>query len=297
MKTFITKIVLLLIFLAVLICVLYIGNAGKQTENYLRAYEQKCKLLEEVSSPRIIFIGGSNLAFGLNSERIKDSLQMNVINYGLHAGMGLKYMIDDIALYAKEKDILVFAPEYSHFFGKSAYGESITLSPLLSCHPEKWNLLNFEQLMNVIKGMPNAIQSDITPFYPNERAYTSSGFNEYGDEVKHWELESIHIETSPRKENFNTAFAKYFMDKVNQLKNKCQLFIIPPVCIESYYQKNKENVEELARFLEKEGFPYLVSPDCHALPDDCGYDTHYHMNKKGVEIYTSSIIEILKEFL
>ena len=63
-----------------------------EQDGYLQAYNKKCQLLEDTPSPRIIFVGGSNLAFGLDSQRIKDSLNINVINYGLHAGIGLKYM-------------------------------------------------------------------------------------------------------------------------------------------------------------------------------------------------------------
>ena len=83
-----------------------------EQDGYLQAYNKKCQLLEDTPSPRIIFVGGSNLAFGLDSQRIKDSLNINVINYGLHAGIGLKYMIDDISTYARKGDIIVFAPEY-----------------------------------------------------------------------------------------------------------------------------------------------------------------------------------------
>jgi len=35
----------------------------------------KNKLLKETLSPRIIFIGGSNISFGLDSKKIKDSLK------------------------------------------------------------------------------------------------------------------------------------------------------------------------------------------------------------------------------
>ena len=102
-----------------------------EQDGYLQAYNKKCQLLEDTPSPRIIFVGGSNLAFGLDSQRIKDSLNINVINYGLHAGIGLKYMIDDISTYARKGDIIVFAPEYEHFY-TIAYGESVTLTPLMA---------------------------------------------------------------------------------------------------------------------------------------------------------------------
>lgn len=79
-----------------------------EQDGYLQAYNKKCQLLEDTPSPRIIFVGGSNLAFGLDSQRIKDSLNINVINYGLHAGIGLKYMIDDIST-MQEKVTLLYS--------------------------------------------------------------------------------------------------------------------------------------------------------------------------------------------
>ena len=53
----------------------------------------KNKLLEETNKPRLIFIGGSNLSFGLDSKRIKDSLKFNPINTGIHTSLGLKFML------------------------------------------------------------------------------------------------------------------------------------------------------------------------------------------------------------
>ena len=84
--------------------------------SYLFAGKQKDFLLATVESPRIIFIGGSNLAFGTNSQMIKDSLGLNPVNTGLHASLGLKYMLDNTYRYIKKGDIVVVAPEYEHFY-------------------------------------------------------------------------------------------------------------------------------------------------------------------------------------
>lgn len=143
MKKFINNILLIAGILITLI--LAITMLPMEQDGYLQAYNKKCQLLEDTPSPRIIFVGGSNLAFGLDSQRIKDSLNINVINYGLHAGIGLKYMIDDISTYARKGDIIVFAPEYEHFY-TIAYGESVTLTPLMAVtHWEKINLLDIRQ--------------------------------------------------------------------------------------------------------------------------------------------------------
>ena len=76
-----------------------------------------------------------------------------MINYGLHAGIGLKYMIDDISTYARKGDIIVFAPEYEHFY-TIAYGESVTSRPLWQLHIGKKINLDIRQWTILIAGIP-----------------------------------------------------------------------------------------------------------------------------------------------
>ena len=62
---------------------------------YIRRQLVKQDMLSrENRQPSIILVGGSNVAFGYNSKIISDSMNMDVINFGLHAGFGLKYIID-----------------------------------------------------------------------------------------------------------------------------------------------------------------------------------------------------------
>ena len=82
----------------------------------------KDSLMENVESPRIIFLGGSNLSFGLNSQLIKDSLKLNPINAGIHASIGLIYMLSNSLEFIKKGDIVVLVPEYQQFYGDAAFG-------------------------------------------------------------------------------------------------------------------------------------------------------------------------------
>lgn len=292
-RTFILGSIVILLLLSVVLLV------PIQPNDYLQAYNLKCKLLEETESPRAIFIGGSNLAFGLDSQQIKDSLGINVINYGLHAGIGLKFMIDDIATYARKGDILVIAPEYGHFY-TIQYGEPTTIAPIQAvCGWRKLHLLNFKQISNVIIGLPRIIEF-IRPKNFNERSYTLSGFNKYGDEVKHWGLESIAIaEPGVSNHSFDYSFGEYFINKIENIKKEreCEVLIVPPVCRESAFKAMTNKWNEVSSFLDERGYPFRVSPEHHALPDKYAYDTDYHMNYEGVKIYTASMIQILKPII
>lgn len=251
MKVFIKKTVTLASILIVLI--LTATQFPIDQDNYLKAYNKKCERLEHTQSPRIIFVGGSNLAFGLDSQRIKDSLNINVINYGLHAGIGLKYMIDDISEYASKGDVIVFSPEYDHFY-TTAYGEAETISLLMAaCRWKKTHLLGIRQWINVLSGIPQLIwESSLIQKNKNPKDYRASGFNEYGDEIQHWTLESQGFgAVKPIKGTFNKQFGDYFIEKVKTLQKVCSVFVIPPIYAEKAYDKNKKKINEVEEFLKK----------------------------------------------
>lgn len=267
------------------------------SDDYLQAYNKKVHLLETVPSPRIIFVGGSNLAFGLDSRRIQDSLHMPVINYGLHAGIGLRYMVDDVSLYARPHDVLVFAFEYDQFYG-IANGESVTLCPLMVVNRgKKLRLLGVKQWLEVIKGVPSLGKNLFPPTY-NEYSYRASNFNEWGDEVKHWHLASKGVVQPAFLKNLDKGSMRYFLAKLDELESKgCRVLLVPPVCCEIVWKQNKAGIEKIVRAFRKAGRSYLAEPECHILPDSLAFDTHYHVSYEGAQIFTSRIIEELKGVL
>ena len=97
----------------VILCYLF---APVNPNNYLAEINHKLHLLDSVEGRRMIFVGGSNVAFGVDSHAIADSLGMKVINTGLHAGLGLKYQLESVVGNLKEGDVLVIMPEYEQFY-------------------------------------------------------------------------------------------------------------------------------------------------------------------------------------
>lgn len=89
--------------------------------DYNRSYLDKIKLIKKIENKRIIFIGGSNLAFGLDSSMIeKEILEHKIINMGLNVGIGIRYMLEDCKKYLKKGDILVIVPEYENFYNNGS---------------------------------------------------------------------------------------------------------------------------------------------------------------------------------
>ena len=125
---------------------------------YERAQFVKMGMLSKADrTPSMVLLGGSNVAFGFHSEMIEEAMGISVINAGLHAGIGLKMIVDDCARYLQKGDILVLSPEMDHFFGRTAYGEH-ALAFLYFLDPANYTpLLNLQQWLTVVKNSINYI--------------------------------------------------------------------------------------------------------------------------------------------
>lgn len=297
MRLFIKK-TILFGFCIVAIFTLLVFIIPINPDAYLCAYKNKCRLLESTPSPRIIFVGGSNLAFGLDSKRIKDSLHVNVVNTGLQADIGLKFMVDDISLYARKGDIVVLAPEYDIFYGDMMAGVPVSISEIMFItNFKKAGMLNTAQWINVISGIPAELICRIEQQKAGPRAYRASNFNEFGDEVHHWHMPSIPVaKPTPPQEKFNVAMGRYIIGRLKELQKRCKVIVIPTAYRQTAFDIWGKQVKEVAAFLDKEGFPFAISPQECVFPDGQAFDSDFHMDKQGVDRRTTMIIKCLQKY-
>ena len=140
MRKLILKILSIFLPIALLFIFLYLMpyflTLRYYSSNYLAANIDKQRILKNTPSPKIVFIGGSNLAFGLNSEEVEKKLGRPVVNMGLHASLSLSFMLNEIKTSIKQGDIIIIVPEYEHFqnnFYKK--GSDDTIACLLYVNP------------------------------------------------------------------------------------------------------------------------------------------------------------------
>jgi hypothetical protein len=265
----------------------------------------KNKLLENTPSPRIIFIGGSNLSFGLNSQMIKDSLQLNPINTGIHAGIGLKYMLSNTENYIIKNDIIVVSPEYQQFYSDVANGEVELLSTIVDVSPNSFKLLDYKQYYTLIQKIPAYLKTKWSGLINKSGKdtiigiYDRKAINSFGDIYVHWKFAKEKVTPFGKIEGKlnDDAFKSLnkFRDCVNS--RKARLFITFP-CYQDLSFKNQEiQIKEVERNLNKYRFILLSNPERYIIPDSLIYNTPYHLTKKGVDLRTSLLIEDLKRVL
>lgn len=307
MKRFIKKITLLTIaFLAVNLCLLF--AIPKDNNAYLCEYNHKIQLIDTTSQPRIIFIGGSSIAFGTDSKMIRDSLHYNVVNFGLHAGIGIRYPLEDCLQYVRKGDIIVIQFEYANFFN-GGNGEAETFPGFMVANDwRNYKHLNMAQWQNIIAGMPKESIESVTrlaryllrgsfdsPTVNNKFEYVKSGFNEFGDEVSHKAYPSVKYVSSgkPNTETVKKSFMDWLADIIQRYEQAgANVVMLPPVCIESHFKVSyNDNIEKA---LGEINHPYITSPESMVLDDSCTFNTGYHMNKEGIRQNTRNIISNLK---
>jgi hypothetical protein len=295
MKWFLCKCtVLFLLILATLIIIILLPAP---VNGYMQAIHDKHQRLINTESPRIVLAGGSNLAFGIDSEAIQEALRIPVVNTGLHAGIGLGHILDDIAPFLHSGDILIIAPEYSHFTS-DWNGSSVAYDVIFATH--RYSLITHPPFYRSPSGF-NIYAKDkllaLLPHQPDPRAYTRDGFNEYGDYIKHLEAENQPFEPSPPLENINKKYLSAFFRFIDTFTAQgIQVIISWPSYNEPSFQNSSDRIHEIDTALRtKQNITVISSPDDYCFPTDYFYDTVYHLNAKGREIRTARLIRDLKE--
>lgn len=303
MQRFLIKFsILAVVFAAVNLLLLFC--VPKDKNFYLAEYSEKVALLDTTAQPRMVFIGGSNIPFGINSETISDSLHYHAINFGLHGGIGPRYLLTDCLPYMKKGDVAVLQLEYEHFYN-GGNGESY----LLFMMANDWrhcDLLNLTQWKYILTDIPGQAVFNAkrlrkyvtkhtfdTPSDGKKFDYAKSGFNAWGDEVSHLQfLSSYSQPEQPETKVVDKEFVDWLAEAIVKYEEAgVKVVMLPPVCVESQFKASYN--EDIAKELERIHRPYITAPAAMVLDDSCAFNTGYHVNRKGVELNTQRIISVL----
>jgi hypothetical protein len=232
---------------------------------------------------------------------IKDSLNLNPINTGVHAGIGLKYMLDNTIQYIKTGDIIVLMPEYSHFQENSYEGSEPLFRTVFDVNKMNLKLLNLRQIVN---GTPSIIKISVSRFNPLEylrvkvdEVYSVNSFNQYGDVYTHWNKVRKDFISSKVNNKFNMAVIQKIKDFQNQVSAKGATMLISyPSFQDISFLKSKEAIQKVEKELLKNDFTILGTPERYMMPDSMMFNSIYHLNKTGVDYRTQLFIEDFKEY-
>jgi len=301
MKKIVSNLLILSLLSFVVICVIVLISP-KNTQSYLAAAIDKHQLLIDIPSPRIILIGGSNLAFSVDSEEIENRLGMPVINMGLHAGLGLRYMVDEIIPYIREGDIVIIIPEYAHFISISLDGRPSELGAVIKlCRQCVSGIHTPTQIGNVVVGILSESEGDLLRVVEDSgtgKPYSRDSFNRFGDNVAHLNLpvpgnQGARItDLSVLTPNPAIKFLNYSQEHIKE--KGARVFFMFPSIPETDYKTAEKDFLFLQELLQTElDIPILGTIQDFVFPEDFFYDTIYHLNGVGRSYRTSRMIELI----
>ncbi len=305
MKKYIINVLIFSLVISFIILVgLFIPRVTKNQNLYYSLKDKHDRLLN-FEGQRIILVGGSNLSFGINSGMIEEELGIPVVNMGLHAGLGLKFMLDDIRNDIRKNDIVILSPEYSLFFDNNWYGTTPMIEMFI-INPEVYKNINFKNNKSIIGDLPNIALKNILKYLissyysflgkkKNIGVYERKSFNKYGDVIAHYNLDN-EIYDSPKilGDSLNYEAFNYVKIFKEEIENKGALFIYINCSInEKSLINNSQKINFINKHLKK--LSITKGELIEIYPDSLFFNSHYHLNKKGVEIRTQNIINKLKD--
>ena len=300
--------VLLLAFLtyALMVYAVFSRMPYMDSGDYISAILDKDRLLRGTPSPKIVFVGASNLAFGLDSERVQSAMRLPVVNLGLHGGVGLKYMLDSTRPYVKKGDIVVLVPEYEEFFGERHYGEAPLLN-VLHLSREGWRHIDsFQQYRVIWRYALTEMKDTIHALYKRSsssgKIYSRESFNRFGDVVAHLKekprtIESYGVPLENEKFNDRVLVDMKIFREYSEGNGAAVLILFPSIA-ESAFRMNHARIREVYDRIRTYGGlgAILVStPEDYVFPDNCFFDTAYHLTGTCRETRTDKVIMALRD--
>lgn len=309
-RVFVCMMCLSLLALPVFFLVSGLLLPAQYEHTFLGELKYKCQALRETEGKRIVIVGGSSVAFGIDSSIIEENFaDYTVINFGMYAGLGTTVMLDLSLDAIRPGDIVILSPEQ----------EAQTLSDYFNAEA-MWQAADGDfRLLSDLSGEKKKAMAGQLPYFAVDKfhyyirqnapettgVYSRESFSESGDLVS---LEcASNIMPGGYDANMGivlkeSVLAPDFVEKVNAYVE--ELSVRGAAVWYRFCPMNALAVEEGADV--DAYYDYLDSKlECDIIgnPNDCimdaawFYDTNFHLNSSGKIVNTYQLIRDMKAML
>lgn len=283
------------------------------SETFVGALNEKYDYLHSVEGEKIVVVGGSSVAFGLDSQKLSRYTGMPVVNFGLYAALGTKLMLDLSDSAIGEGDIVVLAPELDPETLSLYFNSDTTLKALdddLSMFFDV-DVDNWFSMLSAMWGFSFEKWQRYTGRVENSSTdsgiYLSKYINKYGDyesETRTGNIMPMYFDPNTKidlsLDNFSLnldAFIEYLNDYIATCKSKGAKVYF------SWCPMNELAIEEgdssmrdaFLGYLEEEiDCDFISSVDDYIMDAGYFYDTNFHLNNDGA---TARTIHLAKDII
>lgn len=299
-------VILLLVTIPLGLGTAFLITADQYTETYYGILKPMYDRLKETQGKRIILVGGSAMAFGLNVSFLEAELtDYTVCPFGLYGTIGTKAMLELAKPYIREGDIVILSPEISE----------LPLSLYFSSQ-ELWKAAESDLSMVLNSGDIGAMLGSFPAYLADRFAYAQTGspnaqgvysaasFDENCQMIYPREYNIMPFLHDPDEPvTFDPALLDdEFLDYLNDYYRYCagrgaalyynfcpvnRMAVSSSADISGYYQALMTELD----------FPVLGDPNNYILDAEWFYDSNFHVNTAGSLVYTARLTEDIKSVI
>lgn len=300
----------------VAVCVIAFALPAVYDGTFVGVLGDKYERLETVDEPKIVVVGGSSVAFGLDSAAMEEELGMKVVNFGLYANLGTKLMMELSKVNINEGDIIVLAPELnsqtlSLYFNAETALQAMDGNWRMLCHLEGDDL---EACIGALWGF-SAEKLDYLRGHElptNSGAYEKRWFNEYGDNIYDREYnetvttaKSISLDMRVKPGDGVTSEYEEFISYVNDYTSYCKkrgaavYFSFAPMNEAAMADSCTDDdiyvfYRNLCRYLDCK---VISNINDYIMDEGYFFDSEFHLNNSGATVRTVRLIDDIKREL
>lgn len=313
MKRFIRNLICFVLILSVVCLALTALDIfvvkNQYDESYTAAINDKLNRLQTLDSPKIIILGDSNLAFGINSGMIEEALGMPVVNMGLHGGISDAYYEELVKPHIKEGDLVVIAPYV--YEDTSVFPDKGLALTMLEKNPLLWEPVSTQSKWDLALAYPYYAYSCLAKWItfsgnePVNSSYSRDAFNVYGDVTNKPAEYGIAPEVLFGSDGVIKIppYNQSSFDRINGLWDYttsigAELVLAAYPVADCEFRPDVEAYERFEAVLrENLNCPLISKFEDYFIDPKYFYDTILHLTREGADIRTEQLILDLENYL
>lgn len=306
MKKFILKLTALFALLGltyVLVFAVTLSLGPQYSHTYNAAFIDKAERLKSIDEPKIILVGNSNLAFGMNSEIVEQKTGYKVVNMGLHGDLGNRIQENMAKLNLNKGDIVIAC--YTSF-SDDELQSTISAYSTVENHYDLYKIFSARDIVPMIQGFPEYAEKIVRRRISGEGQienpavnYSRNAFNVFGDvatERKH----SIEF-----KENmlFIPKIDDKSIDRMNKFGKYCEscgaTYLVAgyPIAYGEFSPSEEEYRAFQKQLEEKLDYDVISDYTDYFFDYSLFFDTKYHLIPQGADMRAEQLADDILNWL
>lgn len=303
LKFFILTLLLFALLFVGTVYVIVCADKDVFHSSYQSVIQDKYRILKETNEPKIVLVGGSNLAFGLNQQMLEEATGKKVVSLGLHGGFGQLFPSELAKENINPGDIVLLAYEYTWLedIGFDHLGTDLVMTGI-DHNIDMYKHVPLRKWKSFV-GYLFTFAKTKNSYVPAEGIYSRAAFDEKTgqmvaprpdpmsyDQAVFGTVDITQIQISPKSVDYLIEYKEYL-----EKKGASVYFVSVPI-IEDGLVGDKENLRLVKQYEQEQiGVPYISDPVEYVFPASLMSDALYHCNSEGENVRTKMLIEDLKK--